>query len=94
MQFHKFFADDLSNRTQCAYVRDEYSSELTVSSGGTQGSGFAVFMFPVYINDLPYLMENSTYLFVNDTKNFESQMNLFSLQNDVKRLSNGRKKQV
>ena len=82
-QFLKFFADYLSNRTQCVFVKDDYSSELAVTSGGPQGSVFAVFMFAVYINDLPSLMENSTYLFADDTKIIGSQMNLFSLQNDL-----------
>ena len=78
-----FFADYLSNRTQCVFVKDDYSSELTVTSGGSQGSVFAVFMFAVYINDLPYLKDNSTYLFADDTKIIGSQMNLFLLQNDL-----------
>ena len=66
--FLKFFADYLSNRTQCVYVKDEYSSELTLASGGAQGSVFAVFMFAVYNSNLLSLMENSTYLFADDTK--------------------------
>ena len=81
-QFLKFFAVYLTNRTQCVYVKDEYSSELTVTSGGPHSSVFAVFMFALYINDLPSLLENSTYLFADDTKIIGSQMNLFSLQND------------
>ena len=40
-------------------------------------------MFAVYINDLPSILENSTYLFADDTKIIGSQMNLFSLQNDL-----------
>ena len=76
-QILKFFADYLSNRMQCVFVKDDYSSELTVTSGGPQGSVFAVFMFAVYINGLPSLMENSTYLFADDTKIIRSQMNLF-----------------
>ena len=76
-------ADYLSNRTQWVYVKDEYSSELTVTSGGPQGSVFAVFMFAVYINNLPSLMENSTYIFGDDTKNIGSQMKLFLLQTDL-----------
>ena len=66
-QFLNFFADYLSNRTQCVYVKYEDSSELTVTSGGPQGSVFAIFMFAAYINNLPSLMENSTYLFADDT---------------------------
>ena len=81
--FSSFFADCLANRTQTVYVKDENSSELTVTSGGPRGSVFAVFMFAVYINDLPSLMGNSTYLLADDAKIIGSQMNLFSLQNDV-----------
>ena len=40
-------------------------------------------MFAVYITDLPSVMENSTYLFADDTKVIGSQMNLFLLQNDL-----------
>ena len=83
IQFLKFFADYLSNGTQCVFVKDYYSSEKTVTSGGPQGSVFAVFMFAVYINDLPSLMENSTYLFADDKKIIGCQMKLFLLQNDL-----------
>ena len=69
-EFLKFFAYYLLNRTQCVYFKDEYSLEFTVTSGGPQGSVFAVFMFAVYINDLPSLMENSTYIFTDGTKNY------------------------
>ena len=65
------------------FVIDDYSSELTVTSGGPQGSVLAVFLFAVYINDLPSLMENSTYLFADDTEIIGSQINLFLLQNDL-----------
>ena len=40
-------------------------------------------MLAVYINDLQSLMQNSTYLFADDTKNIGSQMSLFLLQNDL-----------
>ena len=56
--------------------------ELTVTSGGPQRSMFAFFMFAVYMNDLQPLMENSTYLFADDTKIIGSQLNLL-LQNNV-----------
>ena len=57
----------------------------SVTSCGQLGSVFAVFVFAVYINDLPSLMENSTYLFADDTKIIVSQMNLFLLQNDFRK---------
>ena len=40
-------------------------------------------MLAVYINDLQSLMQNSTYLFADDTKIIGSQMSLFLLQNDL-----------
>ena len=82
-QFLKLFADYLLNRTQCVYVKDEYLLELDVTSGGRQVSVSAVSMFAVNINDLPSLMQNSTYLFADDTKIFGSQLSLFLLQKDV-----------
>ena len=68
-QFLKFFADYLSNRTQCVFVKSDYSSELTVTSGGPQSSVFAIFTFAVYINDLPSLMENR-HIFLPMTKKY------------------------
>ena len=72
-QFLKFCASYSSNRTHCV---DEYSSELTVTSGAPQCSGFAVLVFSVYINDLLSPIENRTNLSADDTKIIESQMNL------------------
>ena len=82
-QFLRFFADYLSNRMQCVYVKDEYSSELNFT-----------IIFAVYINDLPSVLENSTYLFADDTKINGSQLNLFSLQNDKHSYQMVKRKQV
>ena len=76
------FLQNIYQIERSVYVEDEYSSELTVARGRPQGSGFAVFMLAVYINELASLMEKSTF-FADDTKNIGSQMNLFLLQNDL-----------
>ena len=73
-----FFADYLSKRTHCVYVKDEYLSELTVTSGVPEVSVFEVSMFVVYINDLPSLMENSTYRFADDTNYLKSNEFIFA----------------
>ena len=75
-QFLKLFASYSSNRTHCVDVKDEYSSELTVTSGAPQCSGFAVLVFSVYINDLLSPIENRADLPADDTKIIESQINL------------------
>ena len=49
------------------------------------------FVFTVHIDDLPSLMDNSAYLFADETQFIGSRMNLFLLQNDLKKLSNGQK---
>ena len=52
-EFLKFFASYLVNRQKSVKVADSYSTFSKISSGGPQGSIFAVFLFYVYINDLP-----------------------------------------
>ena len=55
------------------FIKDDCSSELTVTSGGLQCSVFAVFMFAVYINDLRSLMQNST--IVTNNLKWDSHIN-------------------
>ena len=76
-KFLGFFADYLSNRTQCVCLKVEYLSELTVTSG-PQCSRFAM-----YINNLSSLIENSTSLFCRQNQKNWRSVNLFLLQNDA-----------
>ena len=49
-------------------IADSYSTFSKISNGGPQGSIFAVFLFSVYINDLPDQLNNKTFLYADDTK--------------------------
>ena len=61
-KFLKFFASYLVDRQQRVKIADSYSTFSKISSGGPQGSIFAVFLFSVYINDLPDQLNNKTFL--------------------------------
>ena len=66
--------------TQCICVKNGYLSDFTVTSGGQEGSVFAIFMFAGHIIDLPYLIESNTYLFADDTNCIGSQLIKKSLE--------------
>ena len=73
----KWFEDFLSCRKQRVMI-DEASSEWTdVSSGVPYGSVMRPLLFVIYINDLPYKIQNVTKLFADDSKiisvDFESK---------------------
>ena len=67
-RFLKFFASYLVNRQQRVKIADRYSTFSKISSWGPQRSIFAVFLFSVYINDLPDQLINKTFVYANDTK--------------------------
>ena len=67
-KFLNFFASYLVDRQQRVTIADSYSTFSKISSGGPQGSIFAVFLFSVYINDLPDQLNNKTFLYADDTK--------------------------
>ena len=52
-KFLKFFASYLDDRQQRVKIAEIYSNFSKILSGGPQGTIFAVFLFSVYINDLP-----------------------------------------
>ena len=77
--FHSY----LTNRWQYLRINDAVSVPAEVTSGGPQGFVFLIFMFLVYIDDLPAHVNSSVYLFADDTKLLNSYSNLSVLQSDV-----------
>jgi retron-type reverse transcriptase len=60
----------LSNRIQKVIVNGTESKCHHVTSGIPQGSVLGPMLFVIYINDMPEMVESSTYLFADDTKIF------------------------
>ena len=81
----------LSNRTQCVHLNGEKSSVAPVTSGIPQGSVLGPILFVIYINDMPDIVDNLTFvfLFADDTKLFrriETQDDTATLQKDIDKL--------
>ena len=83
-KFLNFVASYLVNRQQRVKIADSYSAFSEISSGGPKGSIFAVFLFSVYINDLPDQLINKTFLYDDDTK-IIGQISSEDLQFDINR---------
>ena len=66
-------------------MADNYSTFAKNSSGGPQRSIFAVFLFSVYISDLPDQLINKTFLYADDTKIIRQMSEREELQFDVNR---------
>ena len=61
-RFLKFFASYLFNRQHRVKIEHCYSPSSKNSSGGHQGSIFAVFLFSVYINDLINILMKHSFM--------------------------------
>ena len=84
-KFLTFFASYLVDRQQRVKITDSYSIFSKISSRGPQGSISAVFLFSVYIIDLPDQFNNKTNLYADDTKIIGKISEREELQFDINR---------
>jgi len=57
----------LAGHQQKVIVRNEESEWCDVISGVPQGSVLGPLLFAIYVNDLPYTVKNSMFIFADDT---------------------------
>ena len=81
--FLRFFASNLTDRQQRVVISCGKSDVRPITSGGPQGSIFTVFLFSVYINDLPEIIANECYLYADDTKIVSTVDNRKQLEKDI-----------
>lgn len=90
-RLHAWVEQFLSNRKQRTKVGTDFSPWYPVTSGIPQGSVLGPFLFVVFINDLPDVIENSEiYLFADDVKLFRvttRKEECALLQEDVDRVA-------
>ena len=81
----------LSNRSQYAYANGNRSDFAKITTGVPQGSVLCLFLFLVYINDLPQILENDNKmaLFADDTSIIKSGKTICSMQNDFDKILTG-----
>ena len=81
--FLRFFASYLTDRQQRVVISCGKSDFRPITSGGPQGSIFTMFLFSVYINDLPEIIVNECFLYADDTKIVSTVDNKMQLEKDI-----------
>ena len=81
--FLRFFASYSTDRLQRVVISCGKSDFRQITSGGPQGSIFAVFLFSVYINDLPEIIVNECYLYADDTKIVSTVDNKIQMEKNI-----------
>ena len=82
-EFLQFFASYLTNRKQIVFSRNTLSHSRNILSGSPHGSIFAVFLFSSYINDMPEIIDNPSFLYAENTKIFGNWFDLSSIRTDL-----------
>ena len=81
--FLRFFASYLTDRQPRVVISCGKLDFRPITSGGPQGSIITVFLFSVYINDLPEIIVNECYLYADDTKIVSTVDNRLQLEKDI-----------
>uniref|UniRef100_A0A3P9IXQ6 Reverse transcriptase domain-containing protein n=1 Tax=Oryzias latipes TaxID=8090 RepID=A0A3P9IXQ6_ORYLA len=71
-----WFANYLSDRTQCVKVQNQKSKFLKVSAGVPQGSILGPLLFTIYINDLDKGIIDNMHLYADDTILYTSALSV------------------
>ena len=74
-------------RTEEVVIEGKKSKTAPVTSGIPQGSVLGPLLFPVYVNDLPDMLDSNIQLFADDTKIYRtirSQSDTLAMQNETK----------
>ena len=75
----------MTDRQQRVAISWGKSDFQPITSGGPQGSIFTVFLFSVYINDLPELIVNEGNLYADDTKTISTVDNKKQMEKDIEK---------
>ncbi len=87
-QMCKWIQDLLYNRKQIVSVNGENSGWCPVISGISRGSVLGPLLFVTFINDLPNTVSSNVFLYVDDTKIFNTMKSNVDVQRLQKDLDN------
>ena len=85
-EFLHFFAAFITIRKQIIFLRNTLSLSRNITSGSPQGSIYAVFLFSLYINDMPDIFDNPLFLYADDTTIIGNWFDLSSCQTDLSKI--------
>ena len=81
---HDWFASYLNNRKQFCKVNGVSSGRSDINCGVPQGSCLCPLLFLIYMNDLPFSLENAhVSMYADDTTISHSSKSLAALQHEL-----------
>ena len=76
----------LTNRRQCVSIKGSTSTWKPVESDVPQGSVLGPILFIIYVNEIPEIVKSHIWIFVDDTKLFQTSDQAETLQEDLNNL--------